>query len=270
MNAPHELERLEMVYNLHQSMTNKKDFFLQYQPQIDGNTNLVYGAEALIRWNYAGSIISPIKFIPIAETTKQIIPIGEFVFREACRKSMEWKLMGLGGKNGLKVNVNISPIQLTRELVKMIFSTMAKFDLSPQYIGLELTESYLVGPEAIAIVHELHASGMSIAIDDFGTGYSCLSGLKNFPIDTIKIDKSFISDIGSSTTSSHIVKAIIDLAQNLGMITIAEGVETWEQKTILEQMGCHRFQGYLFSKPISDVELVRYVRDQVAWPVAAC
>lgn len=251
---------LEMEINLRRSISENKDFFLKFQPQINSLSNSVYGVEALIRWRFNGDIISPNKFIPVAEITRQIVSIGEFAFLESCRKSQEWKRMINDAGKEFKISVNISPIQLTKSLVELIFRAMREFSVSPKNIGFELTESYLIGAESISIVNELHDYGFSISIDDFGTGYSCLSEIKNFPIDVVKIDRSFLRDIEHSASAKYIVQSIIGLASNLGINTVAEGVENIEQFEILHKMGCYQFQGFLFSKPLCEKDFIEYYK----------
>jgi len=223
-----------------------------YQPKVNGVTGKVEGIEALLRWNHPEQgIISPAEFIPLAEDTGLIIPIGEWVLKTACQQNKEWNQMV---DYPLTVGVNISNIQFAQSnFIQMVKRILKETNLSPKYLELEITESVAMDNEEEVInkLFMLKQMGISIAIDDFGTGYSSLSYLQKLPIDTLKIDKVFIDNILINDT---IAKMIIDMARNLEISVIAEGVESEEQLKQLLNLGCMLIQGYLFSKPLSAIE----------------
>ncbi|MGP4042140.1 putative bifunctional diguanylate cyclase/phosphodiesterase [Gracilibacillus sp. D59] len=228
---------------------DREEFLLVYQPQIDAGTNKIYGAEALIRWhNKELGLISPVEFIPLAEESGLIVPIGEWVIREACQQVKHWQKAGY---TPFPVSVNLSIRQFYQtDLIPTVKSIIEEVGIEPEYLELEITESMAMDADtASVILHELKMIGVKIAIDDFGTGYSSLSYLKKFPIDHLKIDQSFIQDI-SDDADDDIVSAIIMLAHNLMMRTIAEGVETEAHMRYLQKHQCDVLQGYYFSKPL--------------------
>jgi diguanylate cyclase (GGDEF)-like protein/PAS domain S-box-containing protein len=221
------------------------DLALFYQPQarIDGE---IIGFEALVRWRHPqfGSI-SPAEFIPMAEESGLILPLGEWVLREACREAASWP-------NARHVAVNLSAVQFRHgDLAAVVHEVLIASGLAPSRLELEITESVLIDnlPRALSILRRLKALGVRIAMDDFGTGYSSLSNLQAFPFDKIKIDRSFISNLESSEQSATIVRAVLALARGLGLPVVAEGVETQAQLAFLSQEGCAEVQGYLFGKP---------------------
>jgi EAL domain-containing protein (putative c-di-GMP-specific phosphodiesterase class I) len=244
---------------LRESITNDHGFVLHYQPQIDILTHKVVGAEALVRWEFNGSLVSSSDFIPVAENTGLINHIGEWVLREACKESKRWLYSGLNEGRGIKVSVNLSVKQFSNSLPNIIHGILCDVDLPIRLLGLEITESFLVGKESFGMLHALRESGLHMSIDDFGTGYSCLSQLKNLPLDTIKIDRAFVQDIHFGHTSA-VVDAIISMANKMGMDTLAEGVETEEQASYLRNHGCTVFQGYLYSKPLPGKEFVAFAK----------
>src|SRR5205823_2106152 len=222
------------------------EFSLAYQPQINLASNELTTMEALLRWTSAErGAVPPSEFIPLAEETGLIIPLGEWVLREACKEAARWP-------DPIKVAVNLSPVQFrNRGLVTMVTQALAAARLAPNRLELEITEAVLLQDDEaiITMLHQLRALGVRISMDDFGTGYSSLSYLRSFPFDKIKIDRSFINDIGRGPDAVAIVHAILDLAASLKMTTTAEGVETEEQRTILAAAGCAEMQGFLFSAP---------------------
>ncbi len=227
-------------------------FTLHYQLQYALESSDIVGLEALLRWYHPQlGFIAPDRFIPIAEKSGLILPLGEWVLKEACRQAGIWMKSGL--MKGKRVSINISGLQLESEnFVTLLRRTLKESALDPVHLELEITESVLMGSplqwtDTLARIKDL---GVSIAIDDFGTGYSSLSYLRQFPLDCLKIDKSFVDDIPKDSDAYSIVKAIIALANSLGLSTIAEGIETEEQAFTLRQLGCHYAQGYLFAKPI--------------------
>ena len=227
---------------------------LYYQPLMNLRENRIIACEALLRWRHPErGFISPAEFIPIAEETGLIAPIGEWVLREACREASTWP-------GEIKVAVNLSPLQFRQPgLVPAVVSALANAGLDPKRLELEITESVLlVDSDAnLAVLHRLRDLGVRIAMDDFGTGYSSLSYLRAFPFDKIKIDQSFVHELGANRHCAAIVRAVAGLGAALGITTVAEGVETAEQRDHLQQEGCDEMQGYLFSRPLPVADLAR-------------
>ncbi len=225
---------------------SRGEFELFYQPLLCLNSNRVTGCEALLRWRSPErGLISPADFIPVAEEIGLIVPIGEWVLREACREAATWP-------GDIKVAVNLSPVQFrSRHLVQAVVSALAHSRLPPHRLELEITETVLLGDSEanIATLHQLRAIGAHIAMDDFGTGYSSLSYLRTFPFDKIKIDRSFINELAARPDCAAIVRAVVGLGTSLGIRTTAEGVETAEQLDRLQNEGCTEAQGYLISPP---------------------
>lgn len=223
---------------------------LHYQPQVDAETGAICGVEALLRWEDAElGFVSPVRFIPIAEATGLIQPLGDWVLQEACRQIRDWMDKGIP----TRIAVNLSARQFRhRGLVQRVQDLLKEHQVPANLLELEVTESTLMEDAEIAItmLKELDALGVQLAIDDFGTGYSSLNYLKTFPIRKLKIDRSFVQDILVDPSDRVIVKAIIGLARNLGLGLVAEGVEEQGQLDYLRRNGCSEYQGYLFSKPI--------------------
>jgi diguanylate cyclase (GGDEF)-like protein/PAS domain S-box-containing protein len=249
MNA-HSEERLSLESDLRKAL-DRDEFVVYYQPQINVHTGELIGVEALVRWNHPKrGMISPGDFIPLAEETGLIVPIGEWVLRTACAQVKAWKESGFPQ---LRVAVNLSARQFLREdLVEVVARALHDTELAPQYLDLEITESMTMHnvDRAIMILHGLKNLGVHISLDDFGTGYSSLSYLKHFPIHMLKIDQSFVRDITTDPDDAAIASSIIALAHTLNLHVIAEGVETEEQLAYLTGHGCHEMQGYLFSPPV--------------------
>lgn len=244
MRARRELEK-----DLGEAL-KRNEFHLVYQPQVDYRQNRITGVEALIRWKHPqGKLVPPDLFIPLAEQNGSIIEIGKWVLDQACSQLRQWHAEGY---TGLRVAVNLSTVQLRHpQLPQMIGELLQKHQLPAETLELEVTETGLM-EDIDAAAHNLHSlrrSGALIAIDDFGTGYSSLSYLKSLPLDKIKIDKSFVQDIGQDEGAT-IVRAVIQLGKSLGMTVIAEGVETPEQEAYLIAEGCQEGQGYYYSKPL--------------------
>lgn len=235
-----------------------KNLTLHYQPIVNGATRRLLGFEALVRWSHPlKGVISPSKFIPIAEETGLIIPLGEWVLKEACHQLKQWQKEFNNGA-GLMVAVNISAKQfLQGDLVGKVKSVLHETGLAPQFLKLELTESTIMegGQLAVDRLCNLKATGITLAIDDFGTGYSSLSALQRFPIDDLKIDQSFIVELEHREEDQEIVRTIIALAKTLKLSLVAEGVENEDQYSILARFGCDAMQGYLFSKPVPPTEI---------------
>jgi len=244
-------ERLMLEQSLRDAITQDA-LELHYQPKVSLNTGAIYGAEALLRWNHPtlGSI-SPAVFIPIAEVSGLIVEIGYWVFREVCRQLSLWRELGL---NLPRIAVNMSVQQLEREdLLQRLLSSLQTYHLPVDALELEITETGLMRSEGRALnsVQSLSAEGFRLALDDFGTGYSSLSYLRRLPLSTLKIDRSFISDMQSDRVALSIVRTIIQLSQDLGLDVVAEGVEMIEQADQLRDMGCDLVQGYFFYRPMS-------------------
>ena len=235
---------------------------LEYQPIIDLRRNVISSFEALARWQHPikGSI-SPAVFIPLAEDSGLILPLGEWALREACRQAVQWP-------NDLKVSVNLSPVQFSMpNLADMILRILNQTGLEARRLVLEITEGMFISDaqKTLAILHQLKALGVGIAMDDFGTGYSSLSSLRSFPFDKIKIDRAFVSDLGENSENSVIVQAVIIIARALGMTTVAEGVETVGQQTLLTALGCDEVQGYLYSRSVPIEKVPELI---AAWPAS--
>ncbi|MBE0497571.1 MAG: bifunctional diguanylate cyclase/phosphodiesterase, partial [Campylobacterales bacterium] len=252
-------EHLHIQNDLKQALVHKQ-FVLHYQPQIDLETNTISGAEALLRWNHPkNGLVPPMKFIPIAEFTGLILEIGEWVIYEACHQAASWHDQGVN----ITVAVNISAVQFKRgNLEQVIKKALESSGLNPQYLELELTESILIydTENVLHAIRRLKSLGVKLSIDDFGTGYSSLSYLKRFAVDKLKIDQSFVRDILKDQEDNVIVKAIIQMAKNLGLKTIAEGVEDQDVVSLVRHYGCDEVQGFYFAKPMPHDEFLAYCR----------
>lgn len=229
----------------------RQEFVLHYQPKINIETGAVIGAEALVRWQHPEKgIVPPAQFVPIAEDSGLIVPIGEWVLREACRQARAWQDAGL---RRLPVSVNISAVELqSNGFFEGVRDTLQETGLEPGYLELELTETVLMknAEATISVLRSLKTLGVQLAVDDFGTGYSSLSYLRQFPIDTLKIDRSFVQEITSDPDGAPIITAVIGLGRSLKHRVIAEGVETKEQLAFLRAQHCGEGQGYYFSRPL--------------------
>ena len=249
-----EYLNLTTLNELREAVTND-EFILYYQPKIDIKTRKIIGMEALIRWKSPRKgLVFPDKFIPLAEDTGLIFPIGEWVIKEACRQNKEWIEKGYKPR---RVSVNISARQFQHyKFLDTVSNALKETGLEPEYLGLEITETVAVSDidHTINVLKELKELGVFVIMDDFGTGYSSLSYLKEMSIDEIKIDRTFISDMEISEKNRAISNTIIILAKQFNILVTAEGVESKEQLKILENMGCHKAQGYYFSKPIPNLE----------------
>ena len=253
-------ERFSLEQNLRLAIKNN-DFRLVYQPKIDARSGLVKGVEALVRWDdpNQGTIL-PSEFISLAEETELIIPLGEWIIAEACRQAKVWHEMGL---EHLHMAVNCSSIQLTKaDIPSLILSVLDDTKLTPKCLEIELTESLLLddAERGIAILESLQATGISTSIDDFGTGFSSMSYLRRLPVSKLKIDRSFVNEIGNSRSDEAIVSAMLTLASHLNLEVVAEGVETAEQMDFLVDHGCDELQGYHISKPLEADDFVEWTR----------
>jgi diguanylate cyclase (GGDEF)-like protein len=241
---------LDLLNGLRQTL-ERGQLSLHYQPQIALCDGRVIGAEALLRWTHPElGAVSPAEFIPVAEDSGLILPIGEWVLRQVVQQAMTWRQQGLPA---LVMAVNLSAVQFRHaDLPALVARILEETGLLPEYLELELTESVAMhdAPAAIAVMNQLYEHGIRLSIDDFGTGYSSLSHLKKFKVYKLKIDQSFVRDISSDPEDRAIVAAIINMAQSLGLTTLAEGVETEAQRAFLHEQGCAEAQGYLFSRPL--------------------
>lgn len=244
-------ERLAIENELRKAL-DRREFMLHYQPQVEALTGKIVGVEALLRWKHPDrGLIPPADFISIAEETGQIVPIGEWVLKTACLQAKEWQN---AGHKSLRMSVNLSAKQLRhRGLVASIRAILAETELDADSLEIELTESILIDgkKQSMKALNDLKAMGVHLAIDDFGTGYSSFTYLKSYPVDTLKIDQSFVRNLGSDSGDSAIAQSIIAMARSLKLRTIAEGVETAEQFEILRQQGCDVMQGYFFSAALA-------------------
>jgi diguanylate cyclase (GGDEF)-like protein/PAS domain S-box-containing protein len=254
MNASIE-EKLLLLEGL-RSALDERQFRLVYQPKVDLRTGRVFGVEALVRWDHPEhGVIGPDRFIPLAEESGMIIALGDWVLRSACAQNRAWQRAGLAP---LRISVNVSPRQFEDpQLVERVQRALADSGLAAEWLELEVTEGVIMRDlqQAVAKMAAVRAMGVSLSIDDFGTGYSSLSALKSFPISTLKIDKSFVRDLGRSSGDEAIASSIIGLAHRLKLRVIAEGVETEQQRSFLRENGCDEMQGYLFSRPLPPEQL---------------
>ncbi len=252
--------RLDLENELRRALATSQ-FELNYQPKVDIANGRINSAEALLRWRHPDrGMIGPGEFIAVAEELSLITPIGTWALREACRQARAWQIAGLPF---VRVAVNVSAVQFRDpEVVALVRDVLAENELAPDYLELELTESsVMTNAEASAqVLTELSEMGVHISIDDFGTGYSSMSYLRRFPLDKLKIDRSFIVDVAEREDAQSIVRAIAMLAHRLRLKTVAEGVETEAQRAMLELLGVDQYQGYLFCKPVPAVEFEALLR----------
>jgi predicted signal transduction protein with EAL and GGDEF domain len=235
------------------------EFELYYQPLVNLASDEISAFEALLRWNHPErGLVAPLEFISLAEETALVVPIGEWVLRQACREAVRWP-------SHISVAVNVSPAQFTRpNLSQVVMSALAGSGLAAQRLELEITESVLLlgNDSTLATLHQLRKMGVRISMDDFGTGYSSLSYLRSFPFDKIKIDRSYVHDVSSNEDSMAIIRAVTALGASLRMTTTGEGVETQEELDYLKREGCIEAQGYFFSQPKPASEIYKMLESR--------
>jgi EAL domain-containing protein (putative c-di-GMP-specific phosphodiesterase class I) len=256
------LEKLTLENDLRNALINKQ-LFLEYQAKMNIGDSTISGVEALIRWNHPQlGLIAPDQFIPLAEESGIIIPIGRWVLETACRQAKAWIDQGLPP---VCMAVNLSPRQFSDpNLLVDVSEVLRKTQLKPQLLELEITESMVMNnaDRAVTLLKSIKSLGVRLAIDDFGTGYSSLGQLKQFPIDTIKVDKSFIRHIPLDAEDRAITEAIIAMGKSLSLTVVAEGVENLEQQRFLAEHACDQMQGFYFSKPISANDFSEFVKSK--------
>jgi diguanylate cyclase (GGDEF)-like protein/PAS domain S-box-containing protein len=257
------VELLEMENDLRYAI-EREELELYYQPQYASADCSMQGVEALLRWHHhSKGIISPGHFIPIIEDTGLIIPIGEWVLRKACADMAKWQQQGIPVN---RIAINVSARQFKQpSFISLVQEVVRETGIDPSQLELELTESLLIDDldHTLDALSQLRAMGVRMAIDDFGTGYSSLNYLKQFPVDSLKIDQSFIRGLPENAEDAQITRTIISMAHNLGLGVIAEGVETEQQLKFLQQVECEEVQGFYFSKPLPEAELLEYIQQKV-------
>src|SRR5208282_3401330 len=260
------VERQSIEENLRRAL-ERQEFALHYQPKVNLRTGRISGAEALIRWTHpTRGPISPAQFIPVAEDCGLILPIGQWVLREACKQARAWLDDGLPFA---AMAVNISSMEFRDDnFLEGVFKTLRETGLDPSSLELELTESVLMkrAESAASVLKTLRASGVQIAVDDFGTGYSSLSYLRKFPIDALKIDQSFVRQITSTPDDTTIVTAVISMGRSLKLRVVAEGVETQEELAFLQARLCDEAQGYYFSRPVLPQQFAELLKTGIPEP----
>jgi EAL domain-containing protein (putative c-di-GMP-specific phosphodiesterase class I) len=247
------MERLEVESAL-RSALDRDEFVLEYQPIVDLDTGRITHVEGLVRWQHPDrGRVGPAAFIPIAEATGLIVPLGDWILTEACRQALRWQRDGAT----VSVSVNLSPGQIGAELPDRVREILTTTGVEPRLLTLEITESLLMGDdtETLDALRRLQADGVHLAVDDFGTGYSSLGRLRDLPVDQLKIDRSFVSGIADSQSGAALIKGVVAIARGLGLSVVAEGVETHEQRLLLRSLGCRLAQGYLFGKPVGADEI---------------
>jgi EAL domain-containing protein (putative c-di-GMP-specific phosphodiesterase class I) len=259
-------DRLELEADLRVAL-ERGEFRFLYQPVIELETGRVIGAEALVRWHHPQrGLVMPLAFIPVAEETDLIFALGKWGLSVACREAQSWDEAGLVGAGGLplEIMVNLSARQLQQSnLVDHVVQVLNETGLEPRRLVLEITESAVMQQTdvTLATLHALKALGVEITMDDFGTGYSSLSHLQRFPIDGLKIDRSFVSGLGTSRNDTALVRTVIALGDTLGLRTIAEGIETAQHWEMLITLGCKYGQGFLFARPMEPEQLAAVFRE---------
>ncbi|MFP5247408.1 MAG: putative bifunctional diguanylate cyclase/phosphodiesterase, partial [Thermoanaerobaculia bacterium] len=245
---------------LHRAL-DRGEFTLMYQPLVDRATRTVRSFEALIRWNRPGhGHVSPADFIHVAEETRLILPIGDWVLKTACAQLRLWRDQGL---DGFSVAINLSAHQVAQpQFIHSVHDTLVAFSLEPQDIELEITESAALQnlEWTLSVLDQLRTLGVKIAVDDFGTGQSSLVYLKRLPLTSLKIDREFLRDVQREASDAAIFRSIVELGHSLGLYVVAEGIETDADRRLVEEQECDGMQGYLFSKPLAADEVAAWVR----------
>jgi EAL domain-containing protein (putative c-di-GMP-specific phosphodiesterase class I) len=260
------LTRLQIETDLRHAF-DREEFFLHFQPIVSLKQGRIVGAEALVRWrHFERGVVSPATFVPVAEDTGLVVPLGRWVLREACRQTKKWQ--DQNGGETFAVSVNLSVREFAQpDLVKAVASILQETGLEPQALRIEITESAIIGQKhpAIETVEQLRALGVGIHLDDFGTGYSALSYLHRLPLDAVKVDRAFTSSIDQEERPLHVVKAIISLAHAIGLEVVAEGVTNERQLELLRGMGCDLAQGFFFSRPCNNEEMTALLATDSRW-----
>ncbi|WP_320008558.1 EAL domain-containing protein [Maridesulfovibrio sp.] len=260
------VQAMQLESDLRAAMLAGNELFLDYQPIYSLQDQSVVGFEALIRWNHPNrGLVMPNEFIPMAEESGLIFELGSWVITEACRQMKSWQ-KSYDMVSGMLMSINISPRQFSQPtLVDNILSKLSEFDLPASNLKIEITETAIMerAKQSVDMLKRLKAAGVLVSIDDFGTGYSSMSNLQEFPLDQLKIDLSFVSKMNESIENLEIVRAIINLAHNLGLNVVAEGVENIEQQNALRDLGCEFGQGYLFSKPVSRMQVESFFKNEI-------
>jgi EAL domain-containing protein (putative c-di-GMP-specific phosphodiesterase class I) len=263
--------KLEMYNGLHLAI-ERHEFEVHYQVMVDPGTGTVRGVEALVRWMAPQGLIPPDRFIPLAEESGLISPIGEFVLRQSCLQVSRWR--GLPGCSDLTVSVNVSARQLVEsDMVAVVSDVLAESGLPAEALWLEITESVMMTDtlETLASLTGLRELGVHLSVDDFGTGYSSLSYLQRYPVEQVKIDRQFVSGVCDRSEDAAVVAAIVGIAEALDLSWVAEGVEQPDQAAHLHDLGCELVQGYLYSKPVPAIDLgpILLARNEVGHPPAS-
>jgi EAL domain-containing protein (putative c-di-GMP-specific phosphodiesterase class I) len=262
------VQRLELEKEMRNGI-KLGEFIVHYQPIVELHSQAIKGFEALLRWRHpTRGLVSPVDFIPIAEEIGFIVELGAWVLRQACHQLRAWQMKFPTHAN-LFISVNVSTKQFaSSRLLDFVQESLAESGLDPSSLKLEITESAIMtDPKAAAeTLNKLRSLGVSISLDDFGTGYSSLSYLQAFPIDTLKIDRSFIKGLGSSNESDEIVRTIVNLAHSLGMEVTAEGIEEPSQRTHLTTLACESGQGFLYSRPMSEINVEQLLMELAGPP----
>jgi len=257
----HSVEHLAFESNLRHALEDKQ-FELHYQPKVDCRTGRMTGVEALLRWRHPDlGLVPPSKFIPVAEETGLIVPIGRWVLRTACRQQSAWRSAGMPP---MRMAINLSGRQFADDrLLDDVRAILAETRVPPDSLEVEITESVLMADvrKTRTVLKAFRAMQIHVSVDDFGTGYSSLSNLKRFPVDTIKVDRSFVRDLATNDEDKAIANAIIAMGRTLGMSIVAEGVETDAQATFLKAQGCDEIQGFFYSRALPPAEIEQLLRD---------
>jgi EAL domain-containing protein (putative c-di-GMP-specific phosphodiesterase class I) len=261
--------RIRMEAELHRAL-EREEFALHYQPQLSLRDGKVLGVEALLQWKHPErGMLSPGIFIPLLEECGLMPQVGAWVLNTACRQVLEWQRAGMPR---LRMAVNVSALQFRMSKLTMVVrQALTDAKLPAEWLELELTESLILenAEATIRAMHELKTLGITLSLDDFGTGYSSLSYLRRYPLDRLKIDRSFINEMLNYPSSAALVRSILAMAKSLGLVTIAEGVESMQQMEYLRNLGCEEMQGYLFSKPVPPNEIMCLMRRGDRLPLTA-